>query len=352
MAAAPTCRGSAAEEKTMAERKPWRALFLTWAALRRADTIAEVLGIPSYSVKYFWRGTPFSLTALKYLLQLAHTLLLLLWRRPKVIFVTNPPVFAIAPVYLYALVFRARYVIDFHSGCFLQAQWRRWDRWQRFFARRAALNLAHNAANAKVLEGWGVPLKVLPSLPPRLAAPAGAPAAALSPVPAGTRPLVVYICSFKADEPVAALLEAALGFPGADFRVTGRAPETWRSQLPANVELAGFLSEKDFLDLLARADLVVALTTQSDTLLYGAQEAIALHKPLLLSRTAVLEATFPEGTVFAENTPEALRQGIRAALARREALGAAMAAFEPRYRAQGEALLAEIRAALGGGALS
>ena len=118
--------------------------------------------------------------------------------------------------------------------------------------------------------------------------------------------------------------------------------------MPPNVELTGYLGENEYLELLGRSDLIVALTTESDTLLYGAQEAIALHKPLLLSRTETLQAYFPEGTVFAENTPEALRRGLEQALAQKEGLAKAMATFEQKYRAEGEARLAEIRAELGG----
>jgi glycosyltransferase involved in cell wall biosynthesis len=345
-----TCRGARTdaqkrEEAAMGE-KHWRALFISWARLRRTETITASLGIPDCHVQYFWRGTPLPLTLLKYALQFFHTLALLLRRRPRVVFVTNPPIFAVLPVYLYAALFRARYAIDFHSGCFLQRQWRKWEGLQRFLARRAALNLAHNAANARVLEAWGAPYQVLPSLPPRLEAPAGE---GKAPAPARSgRPLAVYICSFKPDEPVAAFLEAAAGIGECDFRVTGRAPEGLRARLPPNVELTGFLGDADYLALIRRADLLIALTTQDETLLYGAQEAIALHRPLLLSRSDVLGATFPEGTVFAENTPAGLRDGVREALARRAELAAAMAAFEGRYRAAGEARLIGIRAALGG----
>ena len=114
---------------------------------------------------------PFLLTLWKYLLQTVHTLLLLLWHRPRVVFVTHPPLFAVFPVYLYALVFRARFVNDFHTGPLVESYWKKWDRWQQFFARRAALNIVHNADNARIIESWGVRYKILPSLPPRLRMP-------------------------------------------------------------------------------------------------------------------------------------------------------------------------------------
>jgi glycosyltransferase involved in cell wall biosynthesis len=230
-------------------------------------------------------------------------------------------------------------VIDFHSGCFLEAHWRKWDRMQRFFARHALLNLIHNDDNARAVASWGIKVLVFPSLPPVLEARATEPR---------DRPRVIYICSFKSDEPVDALLEAAKGVPEADFCVTGRAPEGLRDRLPANVKLTGFLSEEAYNELIGGADLVVALTTRPGTLLYGAQEAIALGKPLVLSRTPTLEAYFTGGSVFAENTPAALTDAIRAALARRAELVDSMRSFAAKYRAEGEARLAELRRVVAG----
>ena len=313
-----------------------RGVFISWAKLRRADTIAERLGIESVTIRWFHGRKSFLIGLVKYAVQWVHTIALLVRRRPRVVFVTSPPIFAASAVYLYALVFRARFVIDFHSGCFIEEHWRRWDRLQRFLARRAALNLVHNRDNARAIESWGAPYVVFPSIPPAIAA---RPRSAAP----RERPLAVYICSFKTDEPVDSFLDAARGLEEVDFLVSGRAPADVAARLPGNVRLTGFLGEEEYNGLLADADLIIALTTRADTLLYGAQEAIALHKPLVLSRTPTLEAYFPEGTVFADNTAEALRQGIRDALRRKAELGARMAAFETRFRAEGDARIEEVR---------
>ena len=333
----PGPAGPAAERR----RHVAPGVFISWAKLRRADTIAERLGIPSLAIKRFRRGGPWLLTLFRYWIQALETLFVLVRRRPRVIFVTSPPVFAAVPVYLYSWVSGARYVIDCHSGCFLDAHWRRLDRWQRFFARRAVLNIAHNAENAAVLESWKVPFTVLPSLPPDLN---GAGSGTLEP---RRRPLAVYVCSFKEDEPVEALLDAVRDLPEIDVAVSGRAPPRIANLLPPNARLTGFLPDDDYNRLLGSADLVIALTTRPGTLLYGAQEAIALGKPLVLSRTPTLETYFPEGTVFAANEPAALARGIREALSRKQELGAAMARFRDRFREEGSARLSEIRRRVG-----
>jgi len=92
-------------------------------------------------------------------------------------------------------------------------------------------------------------------------------------------------------------LEAAGSIPWADFRVTGRAPSGLEKRLPENVRLTGFLEDEEYKALLADADLVIALTTRAGTLLFGAQEAVALHKPLVLSKTETLQTYFFGGSV-------------------------------------------------------
>lgn len=329
------------------EIPPVRGLFVSWAKLRRADTIARHLGIPSHTVRYLYRGyrgTSAPLTVWKYLLQSLHTLYLCVRHRPRVVLVTSPPLFAVLPVLLYSKVFRARLVIDTHSGCFIQEHWRRWDRWQRFLARRAALSLVHNEDNARRIEEWGAAYAVLPSLPPELVV---EPSAAARAPGGAARPRCVYICSFKEDEPVESVLEAARGLPQVSFEVTGRAPAGIEDRLPGNVRLTGFLGEDEYNALLARADVILALTTRPGTLLYGAQEAIALHKPLVLSDTSTLRETFAGGPLFARNEPAALRAAVEEALARGGELAGAMAALHERSLAQGRARLAAIVRRLG-----
>lgn len=328
-------------ERTSAPVDPRRGAYISWAKLRRADTIAEQLGIPSHTVRYFYRGTPPLLTLLKYFLQALKTLWILLRDRPRVVLVTSPPVFAVAPVYLYALLFRRRFVIDHHSGCFLEPHWLRWSWLQRFFARRAALNLPHNRDNAAFLEEWGARSLVFPSLPPEIREPAR------NSNPTPGRPLVVYICSWKSDEPAAELIEAARRIPEVDVCITGKAPAAVASGLPSNVRLTGYLGDDAYNELLAGARALVALTTRPGTLLYGAQEAIALGKPLVLSRSPTLEALFTGGTVFSENTPEALASAVRDGIARSGQLEQDMREFRERYQAEGAARLAELRATVG-----
>ena len=333
---AVSCHPVDAKQRSAAGEMPRRGLYISWTWLRRADSIAERLGIPSYTIQCFRRGLPLPLVMVKYVLQLLSTFFLLLRERPRVVFVTNPPSFAVFPVYLYAKLFRAKYVMDSHSGCFTQRHWQRLSWLQRFFSRAAEFSLVHNNDNARVLERWQVSYEVFPSLPPELPV--------VSKPRGEERPLVVFICSHHPDEPIEEFLSAAdsLGKEAADFVVTGKPHQETEERCPSHVRLAGYLSEDDYLDLLVRADVLVALTKNDATLLYGAQEAIALHKPLVLTGTATLREYFPAGTVFTENSPDHLALAMTDALLRRDELADAMAAFEVGYRAEGEKRLERV----------
>lgn len=330
-----TCHTEEIATKVFSGEKQKRALYISWSWLRRADSIAASLGIPSYTVKYFRAGLPMGMVLVKYFLQVVHTFCLLLRRRPRVVFVTNPPIFAAIPVYAYCLLFRARYVVDSHSGCFTIAHWQKLTWMQKFFSKRAAFSLVHNSDNAKVLDEWGVDYEVFPSLPPELEV--------ASQPRDGERPLVVFICSHNADEPLDEFFGAAELLQGFDFRVTGRAPKEVQENHPENVALTGYLTEAEYLALLVEADLLVALTTEEDTLLYGAQEAISLHKPLVISDTSTLRNYFPEGTVFTANEAQPLARSMQEAVDRRTELAGAMAAFEACYRQEGRDRVERVR---------
>jgi len=60
----------------------------------------------------------------RYLVQTWQTWRILHREKPDIIFIQNPPIFAVLAVSLYTLFFGGRYVIDSHTGAFLDPHWR------------------------------------------------------------------------------------------------------------------------------------------------------------------------------------------------------------------------------------
>ncbi|MCI5162036.1 MAG: hypothetical protein D3917_08435, partial [Candidatus Electrothrix sp. AX5] len=79
---------------------------------------------------------------------------------------------------------------------------------------------------------------------------------------------------------------------------------------PMQIRLTGFLSEKDYYDLLNSVDLVMDLTSMENCLVCGAYEAVSQKKPLILSDTLILKEYFKKGVIFTQNYSKNIQQSI------------------------------------------
>jgi glycosyltransferase involved in cell wall biosynthesis len=81
------------------------------------------------------------------------------------------------------------------------------------------------------------------------------------------------------------------------------------------VRLSGFVSHEDYLRMLAKARVVVDLTTREDCLVCGAYEAMALGRPLVVSDTRALRELLQDAAVYAENRASPIAAAVTAAAA-------------------------------------
>jgi glycosyltransferase involved in cell wall biosynthesis len=131
---------------------------------------------------------------------------------------------------------------------------------------------------------------------------------------------VVFVCSFAADEPTELIVEVAHRLAGTALcMATGnpdRLPPDMRERLERVVSLTGFLTDEEYVKLLATAGATVVLTTEPACLPCGAYEAIALrHRPVLLLDPHA-EALFGELAIFSEQKADNLTAAIHIALGR------------------------------------
>jgi glycosyltransferase involved in cell wall biosynthesis len=108
------------------------------------------------------------------------------------------------------------------------------------------------------------------------------------------------------------------------FELTGaqrRIPSAIREQLPTNVRLLGYLSERDYIRRLEAADVVLCLTTEPLSVMRGACEAVYAERPLVTSDWPALRDFFP-GAVHVKPTARAIAAGVQTALARHDELRA------------------------------
>jgi N-acetylglucosaminyldiphosphoundecaprenol N-acetyl-beta-D-mannosaminyltransferase len=116
---------------------------------------------------------------------------------------------------------------------------------------------------------------------------------------------------FTRDEPVDILFAAARYLPDVEFRVTGN-PE-WlpkEIEVPSNITLVGFLNSEQFLRELHSSDVVVVLSTEPQSVMRTAYEAIRLDRPMVVTDTKATREFFPFAQ-HAENSPVAISDAVR-----------------------------------------
>jgi glycosyltransferase involved in cell wall biosynthesis len=291
-----------------------KMLFIAWIAHnRRSQLIAEKFQMKLYLVHSLKRW--YFLAPLRYVLQTIKTIFILVRERPAVVFVQNPPVFAVLVVYIYARLWSARYVIDSHTGALL-APWWKWSLpIHAFLSRQAVTTIVTNEFLEAMVKAWGADTFILADIPTKF--------------PDGKRfPLngkfsLAVINTFSPDEPIGEVLRAAEALPDVQFYITGdpiRARKTFLQHHPKNVNFTGFLPDEEYLGLLRGVQAIIVLTTHNHTMQRGACEAVSLGKPIITSDWPVLRSYFNKGTIFVNNSGEGIKEGILQMKEKREIL--------------------------------
>jgi glycosyltransferase involved in cell wall biosynthesis len=250
-------------------------------------------------------GSRYATILFKYVAQSFKTWRILWRERPHTVFVMTPPVFACLAVLVYCRLVGAGYIIDAHSGAFLDPRWSGTLFLHRFFSRRARATLVTNEHLAAVVRDWGARAIIVPDVPVQF-----------PDVPRGARAggcTMTFVTTFAVDEPIREFLLAASGAPDITFHVTGNYRKYDPRVLalkPRNVEFTGFISRERYVGLLLDSDAIISLTTLDHTMQRAAYEAVYLGKPVITSNFGLLRQEFALGTVHVDITAEAIRSGV------------------------------------------
>jgi glycosyltransferase involved in cell wall biosynthesis len=281
-------------------------LFISWAEnCSRSDSLAERLcGISSMIYSPVWKSR-YSTIAFKYLSQCLKTVRILCHYKPQTVLVMTPPVIACIPVWAYAKLRGAQYVIDAHTAAFVDRRWTPFLFLHKFFSRHAAATIVTNQFLADIVRKWGASSKIVSDVP--ICFPKPSNIKLKGPVN------MTFISTFTPDEPLVTFLLATRRVSDVHFYVTGRlkdAPLSVLKQAPDNVTFTDFLSGSDYVGLLLASDAVICLTTVDHTMQRGAYEAVYLGKPVITSNFNLLREAFPSGTVHVDETAEDIARGI------------------------------------------
>jgi glycosyltransferase involved in cell wall biosynthesis len=319
-----------------------KTTVIVWAPYqRRAAILAEHLGA-SMEFIYHRQANRFLGTPLRYAVQALQTWRALCQRRPDIILVENPPIFAALVVSLYAGRYGARYVIDSHTGAFRSPKWRWSVGLHRYLSKGAVATIVHNTSQEKVVKEWGCRYLLIGFTPGSY--PQG------EEFPLDGKFNVAVVSSFLDDEPIDLVFEAAALLPDVNFYVTGNSARMARpllSRKPENCHLTGYLSYEKYVGLLRGADAVMALTTANHTLLMGGFEAVSVGTPLIVSNWPVLQDYFSRGAVHVPNSVEGLRDGVCLVRRNHETLQQEILVFREQLDAEWERKFAELQQLIG-----
>ena len=193
-----------------------KKLAISWAPYsRRNQSMADEFAMQAHCIHYLKYQRPFY-APFKYILQAIHTFVLLLRKKPDIVFVQDPPIFASLIVCIYTLFTfgRTRFIIDAHSGALLHPWWEPFRGLQKVVYRRAQTVITTNQTLTNRIKSWKANSITITGPPIRIP-------------PGPTKELdntwfnLVLVNTFSADEPLPLVLEAVTDLPEVHLFVTG-----------------------------------------------------------------------------------------------------------------------------------
>jgi GT2 family glycosyltransferase len=324
-------------------RKPPVA-FIAWSdRTERAAEIAASLDGEAWELGPMGLRGPIT-TPVRYPVNAIRTATRLALRRPRALIVQNPPIVPGVIAVLYGRLTGAPVALDSHPSSFGLRGARLLGRLQplhAWLARRARVVLVTVEDLEERIGAWGGRGLVVHEAPPAWRV-------ETSHEDEPRRPRVLFVGVFAPDEPLAAVLDAAAQLPEVDVQITGdlrRRPDWSASRSPRNVEWLGFLRGADYVTALARADIVMALTTDRTSVVRAGYEAVYARKPLVVTESRALRAAFPHA-IHVPNTADDVARGVRSALARLDELRAATETAHDEQHARWDRQVRELAASL------
>lgn len=293
-----------------------KRIWITWENQRRNRTLSKALKAVLF--EFDVRSNKF----VRYLISVAKTLTVFIKEKPDLIFVSNPSMLLACLSVIYGKVFKIPVIVDAHNaGLYPSEVGKRWaNKLSNYLIRNSNITIVTNEYLAKYVFSKGGRPFVLPDPIPQF----GEANNLNSRKNLSGKYNIFFICTYAVDEPYLEVIEAAkLLHRDICVYISGdkKGKEgIFKDRLPDNVILTGYLSEKDYIEMLYSVDVIIVLTRLKNCLLCGAYESVAMGKPMVLSDTEALRGYFFMGALYTDNTHTDIAVKINDAILKREHL--------------------------------
>jgi hypothetical protein len=277
-------------------------MWIAWEKHRRTIELCKYIGItPNILESNFNR-------AIKHPVYILKTILLINKNKPKILFVQNPSIILAFLACLLRNIYSYKLIVDAHNasiipeGLILSKFYFLYN----YVQKEADMTILTNNKLAEIVNNNGGNPFVLQDKIPE---PSNLKIKELK-----GKYNLIYICTFEKDEPYEEVILAAKklssdiiiyitgNFRKCNFQIVKLAPE--------NIIFTGFLSDKDYWDILYSADFILDLTKRDNCLVCGAYESVSVERPMILSDTEALRSYFSKGAIFTDNSAESICSSI------------------------------------------
>lgn len=283
-------------------------IWLSWERQRRTIEMAR-----EFSAELVIHE-PLLSSPVRYIFLVSQTVMTLIKKRPKVLFVQNPSIVLAFTACLLMRPLNYTLIIDRHTNFKLDKRKSKNPKWlafhclSKFTNRKADAIIVTNRHLSSLIRSQCRKVFILPDRIPNLPLPE--PKNSENPVRSG-----LFICTFSHDEPYREVIRAASRIPEIALYITGNFNRALSQdeikEIPSNIHLLGFVPDTEYFEHLAKTDFTIILTNQEFTLNCGSYESISAGKPMLLASTWTIRSYFKKGAEYTNaKCEEHIRQSL------------------------------------------
>jgi len=265
-------------------------IYIAWRA-----RVGRDIGIRTRWLPVILRAKLYLLTgAPPYLRQVANTVRVILWNKPKLVIAELPQGPLLLLLSILKFIFRFKLVVDVHTAFLVYDDWKGVLLNKPFtpLLQSADLIIVHNSEIFKLLPKHLTKRAILVYDPPRKLIKSQ-----------DESDYILLPASWRSDEPLEYILEEFLAANiktplviTGDYRRRGHIYQKYRN-VP-RIVFTGYLSNEEYLTILSKARAVIVATTREYTLLSAGWEAIYAEKIAIVSETKTLKRLFGDAAIY------------------------------------------------------